>query len=97
MNWIFLGVMVGSLAYLAQILLGFLEKYRQGKEKVEQSLIDLKRVEDQLEESERARTEAEGRAAKLEEEQLLYEQQISELTQKINARLPDSSAAQSGS
>ena len=94
---IFLGVIVGSLAYLAQILLGFLEKYRQSKEKVEQSLIDLRRVEDQLEESEKARTEAEGRSAQLEEEQLLYEQQISEFTQKINARLPDRPAPDSGS
>ena len=97
MNWIFLGVIVGSLAYLAQILLSFLDKYRQSKEKVEQSLIDLKRVEDQLEESERARTEAEGRAAKLEEELLLYEQQVSELTQKINAKLPNASSADPGS
>ena len=97
MNWIFLGVIVGSLAYLAQILLGFMEKYRQSKERLEQSLIDLKRVESQLEESERARTEAEGRAAKLEEEQLLYEQEISELTQKINSRLPKSEAPDSGS
>jgi septal ring factor EnvC (AmiA/AmiB activator) len=96
-NWIFLGVIVGSLAYLAQILLGFLDKYRQSKDRVEQSLIDLKRVESQLEESERARTEAEGRAAKMEEELLLHEQEISELTQKINARIPDASGTESGS
>ncbi len=94
MNWIFMGVIIGAIAYLAQILLSFLEKYRDRKGKLEQSLIDLSRVEELLEESEHARTEAESRANKLEEESLLYEQQISEIQQQINSRLPKPETAE---
>ena len=89
-NWIFLGIILGALAYLVQILLSFLEKYREGKAKIEQSQIDVHRLEKQLKESEHSRTETEDRAAKLEEEVLLYEQQVSELNHKIRSSIPSS-------
>ena len=95
MKWIFIGVIIGTIAYLAQILVSFLENYRDSNSKIEQSLIDLNRIEEQLEESERPRVEAESRANKLEEESLLYEQQISEIQQKINSRLPRPETAES--
>ena len=88
MNWISLGVMVGCIVYLAVILLNFLEKFRENRERIEQTLIDIHRIEDQLKESEHARTEAESRKAKLEEDALSLEQQVSELHQKISAAIP---------
>lgn len=88
MNWISLGVMVGCIVYLAVIILNFLEKYRENKDRIEQTLIDIHRLEDQLKESEQARTGAESRTAQLEEEGLSLEQQVSELHQKINAAIP---------
>ena len=90
LNWIFLGVVIGSIIYLAQIFLRFLDAYRENKEKIEQSLIDLERIETQLDESEHARVEAENRVAKSNEEALLLEQEISELQTKINSMLPKS-------
>lgn len=95
MKWIFISVIMGTIAYLAQILMNFLEKYRDSNGKIEQSLIDLNRIEGQLEEAERARVEAESRANMLEEESLLYEQQISEIQQKFNSRLPRPETAES--
>jgi hypothetical protein len=92
LNWIFLGVVIGSIAYLAQIVLSFMDSYRGAKEKIEQSLIDLERIETQLDESEHARNEAESRSAKFDEEALLLEQENSELQSKINSMLPKSEA-----
>ena len=89
-NWIFLGVILGALAYLVQIILSFIEKYKEGKANNEQGLIDLQRLDNQLKESEHSRMETEDRAAKLEEEVLLYEQQASELNQKIRNAMPSS-------
>ena len=88
MNWIFLGVIAGCIAYLAQILLRFLEDHRESRARIEQCDIDIQRQEDMLRESEHARTEAEDRTARLEEEALGYEQQSSELQQKIKEATP---------
>jgi septal ring factor EnvC (AmiA/AmiB activator) len=92
LTWIFLGVIIGSIAYLAQIVLSFMDSYRTAKDRIEQSLKDLERIETQLDESEHARNEAESRSAKFEEETLLLEQEISELQGKINSMLPKSEA-----
>ena len=88
MNWIFLGVIAGCIAYLAQILLRFLEDHRESRARIEQCDIDIQRQEDMLRESEHARTEAEDRTARLEEEALGYEQQSSELQHKIREATP---------
>ena len=88
MNWIFLGVIAGAIAYLAQILIRFLEERRESKDRVEQCDIDIQRQEDLLKESEHARTEAENRTAGLEEAALGYEQQSSELQHKIREASP---------
>ena len=93
MNWVMLGVIVGSIAYLAQIILSFVDDYREKRERIEQTVIDIKRLESQLDESEHSRMEAEARTAKLEEEALLCEQEISELQGEISERLPDSEPA----
>ena len=90
MDWGFVGIMVRSIAYLALIVLAFVQNYRENKAKIEQTRSDVDRVEEQLRESEHARKEAEDRATKLEEEALGYEQQITELQAKIRVSLPDS-------
>ena len=90
MDWGFVGILVGSIAYLALIVLAFVQNYRENKAKIEQTRSDVDRVEEQLRESEHARKEAEDRATKLEEEALGYEQQITELQAKIRVSLPDS-------
>ena len=77
LNWIFLGVIIGSIAYLAQIVLSFMDSYRGAKERIEQSLIDLERIEQQVEESEHSRNEAEGKSVKFGDR--LLEQAIPEL------------------
>jgi chromosome segregation ATPase len=89
MNWVMLGIIIGSIAYLAQVILSFMDEYREKKARVEQTAIDIKRLEAQLAESEHARSEAEGRTTKLEEEALLAEQEISEIQQEINSRMPN--------
>tara|TARA_Y100000588_G_scaffold375656_1_gene452281 strand:- start:5332 stop:5610 length:279 start_codon:yes stop_codon:yes gene_type:complete len=89
-DWGFVGIMVGSTAYLALIVLAFVQNYRENKAKIEQTRSDVDRVEEQIRESEHARKEAEDRATKLEEEALGYEQQITELQAKIRVSLPDS-------
>jgi len=33
-DWVFVGIMVGSIAYLALIVLAFVENYREGKAKL---------------------------------------------------------------
>jgi septal ring factor EnvC (AmiA/AmiB activator) len=93
MNWVMLGIIIGSIAYLAQVALSFLDEYRQKKARVEQTAIDIKRLESQLAESEHARSEAEGRSTKLEEEALLAEQEISEIQQEISGRMPNPESA----
>ena len=80
--------MIGSIAYLALIILAFVESYREGKAKIEQTTQDMNRLEDQLGESEHARKEAEDRASKLEAEALSYEQEITELQYQIRAAMP---------
>ena len=90
MDWGFVGIMVRSIAYLALIVLAFVQNYRENKAKIEQTRSDVDRVEEQLRESEHARKEAEDRATKLEEEALSYEQQMTELQAKIRVSLPDS-------
>ena len=91
MDWIFVGILVGSIAYLALIVLAFVESYRESKAKIEQTNQDLSRVEDQLSESEHARMEAENRATKLAEETIGYEQEIVDLQFKIRAAMPSPS------
>ena len=95
MNWIFLGVIAGCIAYLAQILVRFLEDRREIRDRIEQCDIDILRQEDLLKESEHARTEAENRTAGLEEEALGYEQQSSELRHKIREATPGDREASS--
>ena len=95
LNWTFLGVIIGSIAYLAQIVLSFMDSYRGAKERIEQLLIDLERIEQQVEESEHSRNEAEGRSDKFEDEALLLEQAIPELQTKINDMLPKGEAESS--
>jgi len=87
-NWLFLGIAIGAIIYLALVIIGFLEDHRESREKIEQTEIDIKRLELQFSESEKARNEAENRTAKLEEEGLKYEQEISELHAKINSAMP---------
>lgn len=89
MYWLFLGISIGAIIYLTMIILGFLEDHKQSREKIEQTEIDIKRLEHQYSESEKARMEAENRSAKLEEEALKYEQDISELHTKINDSMPN--------
>ena len=91
MDWVFVGILVGSIAYLSLIVLAFVEKFRESKAKIEQTDQDLSKVEDQLGESEHARKEAEERAAKLAEEAIGYEQEIIDLQYKIRAALPSPS------
>ena len=95
LNWIFLGVIIGSVAYLAKSVLSFMDSYRGAKERIEQSLIDLERIKQQVEESEHSRNEAEGRSAKFEEEALLLEQAIPEFQTKIKDLLPKGKAESS--
>ena len=91
MNWLFLAIAIGVIAYLAVLIIGFLEDHRTSREKIEQTEIDLRRIELQLAESEKARNEAETRTANLEEEGLKYEQDISELHAKIASAMPPKS------
>ena len=91
MDWVFVGILVGSIAYLSLIVLAFVENFRESKAKIEQTDQDLSKVEDQLGESEHARKEAEERAAKLAEEAIGYEQEIIDLQYKIRAALPSPS------
>ena len=91
MDWVFVGILVGSIAYLSLIVLSFVENFRESKAKIEQTDQDLSKVEDQLGESEHARKEAEERAAKLAEEAIGYEQKIIDLQYKIRAALPSPS------
>ncbi len=93
MNWVMLGIIVGAIAYLAQVILSFLDEYRDKRARVERTSTDIKRLEAQHKESEHARTEAEARSTKLEEEALLCEQEISEIQQEINSRMPDTQGA----
>ena len=97
MKWIFFGIMLGAIAYLILIILGFIEKHRENREKIEQTEIDIRRLKAQLTESEHARKEAETRTANLEAEALEHEQEVSDLHQKINNALPtaDEAPAQS--
>ena len=88
MDWVFVGIMVGSIAYLALIVLTFVETYRENKIRISQSRSDVERTQEQLDESEHARREAEDRANKLQEEALQYEQQVSELQSKIRLAMP---------
>jgi len=89
MTWLFMGIIAGSIGYLAMVILGFIEKNRENREKIEKTLIDIKRLENQFSESEKARIDAEERTAVLEREGLEYEQDISELHHKINSVMPD--------
>ena len=89
MDWVFVCIMIGSIAYLMLIVLTFVENHREGKAKIEQTSMDMQRVDIQLNESEHARKEAEDRAQKLEEEALEYEQEITEIQYKIRAAMPD--------
>ncbi len=73
MDWVFVRIMVGSIAYRALIVLGFSESYREGKAKIQQTNVDVERPEEQLGESEHAWKEVEDRSSKLEEEALGYE------------------------
>lgn len=91
MDWVFVGILVGSIAYLSLIVLAFVENFRESKAKIQQTDQDLSKVEDQLGESEHARKEAEERAAKLAEEAIGYEQEIIDLQYKIRAALPSPS------
>lgn len=91
MDWVFVGIMMGSIAYLALIVLTFVENYREGKAKIAQTQQDVDRLSEQLKESEHARKEAEERAAKLEEEALSYEQEIMDLQYQIRAAMPSPS------
>jgi hypothetical protein len=86
--WLFLAISIGAIIYLTMIILGFLEDHKQRRNKIEQTEIDINRLEHQFSESEKARTEAENRSAKLEEESLKYEQDISELHTKITDSMP---------
>ncbi len=95
MNWIFLGVMVGSIVYLVVIILAFIESFKESRAKIEQTEIDINRLSDQLDESEHARTEAENRTATLEEESLHLEHEITELHQRINSAMPSGQEASS--
>jgi chromosome segregation ATPase len=88
MNWLFLGIIAGAIGYLAMVLLGFFEKHRENRDKIEQTQIDIKRLENQFSESEKARIDAEERTATLEKEGLEYEQEISELHHNINRMMP---------
>ncbi len=88
MNWLFLGISIGTILYLASVIVGFLDDHRESREKIEQTEIDIKRLEHQFAESEKARTEAENRTAKLEEEALKFEQEASELHAKIANAMP---------
>ena len=54
MDWVFVRIMVGSIAYRALIVLGFSESYREGKAKIQQTNVDVERPEEQLGESEHA-------------------------------------------
>lgn len=91
MDWVFVGIMVGSIAYLALIVLAFVETHRENKAKILQTRSDVERVDEQLRESEHARREAEERASKLEQEALQYEQQNTELQSKIRLAMPEGS------
>ena len=88
MSWLFLGISIGAIVYLATIILGFLDDHRESREKIEQTEIDLRRIEHQFSESEKARIEAENRSAKLEEDALKFEQDSSELHAKIASAMP---------
>jgi len=88
MNWLFLGIIAVTIGYLAMVILGFFENHRENREKIEQTLIDIKRVESQFSESEKARTNAEERTADLEKESLKNEQPASELHHKIKSAMP---------
>jgi len=90
-DWVFVGILVGSIAYLSLILLTFVESFRESKAKIEQTNQDLSKAEEQLGETEHARREAEDRAAKLAEEAISYEQEITELQYKIRAAMPSPS------
>ena len=90
MNWLFLGIIAGAIGYLAMVFLDFLEKHRENRDKIEQSQIDIKRLENQFSESEKARIDAEERTAALEKEGLEFEHKISELHHEINSVMPNS-------
>ncbi|HAA76362.1 TPA: hypothetical protein DCE37_14695 [Candidatus Latescibacteria bacterium] len=51
----FVGIVIGSIAYLALTDLAFVENYREGKVKIEQTKLDVDRLDEQLQESEHAR------------------------------------------
>tara|TARA_A100001037_G_C15024633_1_gene578031 strand:+ start:416 stop:583 length:168 start_codon:yes stop_codon:yes gene_type:complete len=54
-DWVFIGIVIGSIAYLALTDLAFVENYREGKAKIEQTKLDVDRLDEQLQESEHAR------------------------------------------
>ena len=85
--------MVGAITYLMMIVLSFVEQHRESRGRLEQTQIDIKRLEDQLSESEHARLEAEARTNGLEEEALEYESEISTLHQKIKDAMPSEEKA----
>lgn len=89
MQWVFLAIIIGCIAFMAQTILAFLESWRELRGRNEDDQIHILRLEDQLKESEHARTEAEDRAARLEEESLLLEHRTSEIQDKIRAALPE--------
>jgi len=93
LDWIAVAIIIGSVFYLVVIVRSFAEKHRESKDRIEQTLIDMNRLETQLKESEHARAEAEERGSKLDEESLKLEQEISELQQQVNAYLPKSGDA----
>ena len=80
--------MVGAITYLMMIILSFVEQHRESRARLEQTQIDIKRLENHLSESEHARLEAEARTNSLKEEALEYESQISTLHQKIKDAMP---------
>ena len=65
MTWLFWGIIAGAIAYQAMVLLGFIEQHRESRDIIEQTQIDIKRLENQFSESEKARIDAEERTAAL--------------------------------
>ena len=98
MQWVFLCIIVGSIVFLGQIILAFMETWKELRARNEEDQAHVLRLEDQLKESEHARNEAESRSSNLDEESLLLEQRTSALLEKIRAAIPSkrgSSAAKS--
>ena len=88
MAWIFLGIIAGTIGFLAMVIIDFIKHYREKRDKIEQTQIYIKRREIQFAESEKTRIEAEDRTTILEIEGQEYEHKISELHHKINSVEP---------